>query len=149
MRYPRNAKIFRGQLDAAPFAGVFFSLLLFILLNSTLVFTPGVLIDLAQAEDLPGIANPSLVVALDAKGRYYFRNREITEHDLRLELRGAVHTAKSNNEELVLVALLDQQVDSQAIVRLAELARKSGISQLLQATRPRIQAIAIPGLSNE
>ena len=32
MKFPRNAKIFRGQLDATPFAGVFFCLVLFILL---------------------------------------------------------------------------------------------------------------------
>ncbi len=140
MRYPRNAKIFRGQLDAAPFAGVFFSLLLFILLNSTLVFTPGVRIDLAQADGLPGVANHSLVVALNAAGGYYFRNRGITEGELREELRGAVLAAKSGNEELVLVALLDQGVSSQAMVRLAELARGAGITHLLQATRPRIES---------
>ena len=43
MRFPRNAKIFRGQLDAAPLAGVFFLLLIFFLLSSRLAFTPGVL----------------------------------------------------------------------------------------------------------
>jgi biopolymer transport protein ExbD len=147
MRYPRNAKIFRGQLDAAPFAGVFFSLLLFILLNSTLVFTPGVRINLAQADDLPGVANPSLVVALNAAGGYYFRNRGITEGALREELKGAVLAAKSSNEELVLVALLDQDVSSQAIVRLAELAREAGIANLLQATRPRIESTGGSGLN--
>jgi biopolymer transport protein ExbD len=46
MRYPRNAKIFRGQVDAAPFAGVFFLLLLFMLLFNTHVFIPGVRVDL-------------------------------------------------------------------------------------------------------
>jgi hypothetical protein len=41
MRFPRNAKMFRGQMDAAPFAGVFFLLTLFVLLAS-FTYTPGV-----------------------------------------------------------------------------------------------------------
>lgn len=144
MRYPRNAKIFRGQLDAAPFAGVFFCLLLFLMLNSTLVYTPGVRINLAQADDLPGVANPSLVVALDADGRYFFRNRSVSESELKEELRGAVLAARTDNEELVLVALLDEGVNSQSLVRLAELARETGIQQLLQATRPRFESAGGP-----
>jgi len=140
MRYPRNAKIFRGQLDAAPFAGVFFCLLLFILLASNLVFTPGVKINLAQANDLPGVTNPSLVVAVSANGAYYFRNRSIAEGKLKEELRGAVLEAKGDNENLVLVALLDEEVDGQALVRLAQLAREAGIMEMLQATRPRFEA---------
>ncbi len=42
MRFPHNTKIFRGQLDAAPFVGVFFLLVIFLLFNSGLVFTPGI-----------------------------------------------------------------------------------------------------------
>ncbi len=41
MRFPRNASLFRGQLDLAPLAGVFFLLLIFILLGS-LIYTPGI-----------------------------------------------------------------------------------------------------------
>ena len=140
MRYPRNAKIFRGQLDAAPFAGVFFCLLLFIILASNLVFTPGVKIDLAQADDFPGVTNPSVVVAVSGNGAYYFRNRSITEGKLKEELRGAVLAANGNDEKLVLVALLDEEVDSQTLVRLAEIARQAGIVEMLQATRPRFEA---------
>jgi biopolymer transport protein ExbD len=45
MRFQRHAKIFRGQLDAAPLAGVFFLLILFVLLGNML-YTPGVLVQL-------------------------------------------------------------------------------------------------------
>jgi len=139
MRYPRNAKIFRGQLDAAPFAGVFFCLLVFLLLNSSLVFSPGVKIDLATAEDLPGHVGPSAMVAVDASGALIYRNRIISETELKEELRGEVLRARSGQEELILVALLDRDVDSQTLVRLAQLAKQAGIRQLLQATRPQFE----------
>ena len=48
MKFPRNARIFRGQLDAAPFASVFFLLVIFVMLGSVLQ-TPGVRVDLPQA----------------------------------------------------------------------------------------------------
>jgi biopolymer transport protein ExbD len=40
MRFPRNAKVFRGQLDMAPFVSVFFLLLVFEALTA-LIRTPG------------------------------------------------------------------------------------------------------------
>jgi hypothetical protein len=40
MKFPRNARIFRGQLDAAPFAAVLFLLVIFLMLGS-LVYTTG------------------------------------------------------------------------------------------------------------
>jgi biopolymer transport protein ExbD len=47
MRFARHAKLFRGPLDAAPVAGVLLLLMMFLLLGS-LVYTPGVLVDLGQ-----------------------------------------------------------------------------------------------------
>jgi biopolymer transport protein ExbD len=47
MRFARHAKIFRGPLDAAPVAGVLLLLMMFMLLSS-LVYTPGVLVELGQ-----------------------------------------------------------------------------------------------------
>jgi biopolymer transport protein ExbD len=137
MRFPRNAKIFRGQLDVAPFAGVFFCLLIFVLLSSSLVSTPGVKIELAEAEDLSGSADPSAVVAIDAAGAYYVGNRVVSEGELREQLRGTVLAAAQQGEQLSLVALLDEKVTSQQLVRLAEIARAAGVKKLLQATRPR------------
>jgi len=66
MKFPRNARIFRGQLDAAPFAAVFFLLVIFALLTS-LVYTPGVHVTLpsAPAADIAGVDGPTVAVAVD------------------------------------------------------------------------------------
>ena len=45
MKFPRNARITRGLQDAAPYASVFFLLVLFVMLGS-LVYTPGVQVPL-------------------------------------------------------------------------------------------------------
>jgi biopolymer transport protein ExbD len=48
MKFPRNAKVFRGEINAAPLVSVFFLLVFFVLLAG-LVYTPGVPIRLEPA----------------------------------------------------------------------------------------------------
>ncbi len=137
MRFPRHARIFHGQLDAAPFAGVFFLVLIFITFNSQLVFTPGVRVELPQAEGLPGTANPTLSVVVDRSGQFYFENQIITEADLKQRLRAAADKVKTRGMQLTLVVLADTLTPNAVLFQLGELAREAGIQELLQATRPR------------
>jgi biopolymer transport protein ExbD len=133
VKFTRNAKIFRGQLDAAPFAGVFFLFVIFLML-ATLVYTPGVTIQLPDATDLPGTDRPTLVVAVDAGGNFYFENQLIQEAKLKSRLRAAV---TNSAEALTLVVQADIAVTNGTQVRLLLLAREVGIKEVLLATRPR------------
>src|SRR6185436_8376605 len=107
MRFPRNKQIFRGQLDVAAFAGVLFILLIFVLLHSHLVFTPGVPIRLPEAEDLPGVIGHTVVVAVDSRGQYYFDNQLTHERLLRQRLVDQVNAAR---EPVTLVIEADESV---------------------------------------
>ena len=78
MKFPRNARIFRGQLDAAPFAAVFFLMLMFLWL-AALVYTPGVPLQLPIADGLPGTDKASVSVTIDAHGRLYYDNQPMLE----------------------------------------------------------------------
>ncbi|MEY2428786.1 MAG: biopolymer transport protein ExbD [Verrucomicrobiota bacterium] len=141
MKFPRNARIIRGQLEVAPFAAIFFLLVLFLLAGS-LVYTPGVHIQLPTANDLPGTDKPSVSVALDGNGRLFYQNRLIEENDLKNRLTRAV---KSSGENLILVVQADKAASYEQIVHLALLARDAGISEALLATLPR--PLASPKLS--
>lgn len=133
MKFPRNARIFRGQLDAAPFAAVFFLLVLFLMLGS-LVYTPGVHLELPAAENLPGTDKPTVAVAIDASGRWYYQNEVIDETRLRQRLTEVV---KGAPEPPVLVVQADKSVTADMLVRLSLLARGVGITNGLLATLPR------------
>ena len=85
MKFPRSARIFRGHLDFAPFASVFFLLLLFALLG-TFIYTPGVQVELPRADDLAGTDRPTIAVAVDAAGRFYFENQPIEAVALKTSL---------------------------------------------------------------
>ncbi len=133
MRFPRNKQIFRGQLDVAAFAGVFFILLIFVVLQSQLVFTPGVPIRLPEAEELPGVLGPTVIVAMDASGQCYFDNQLTSERFLQQSLAEAVQASRG---PLTLVIQADKDVTREKIDRLGLLARRAGIKDAVLATRP-------------
>ncbi len=139
MKFPRNARIFRGQLDAAPFATVFFLLVIFLWLGS-LIYTPGVHIRLPLAEGLPGTDKPTIAVALGPNGQFYFDNQLIDETDLKNRLHTAV---KHSAQPLTLVVHMDKAATWDMLAHLTLLARDAGISDALLATLPR--AVASPG----
>ena len=143
MKFPRNARIFRSRLDAAPLASVFFLLVIFLMLGS-LVYTPGVRLELPQAEELPGTDRPTVAVAIDASGQWYFDNQRVTtEADLTNQLRAA---ARASSEPLTLVVQADKQVTCEQLIRLTLLARGAGITNGMLATLPRpLNSPARPG----
>ncbi|MEW6156231.1 MAG: biopolymer transporter ExbD [Verrucomicrobiota bacterium] len=133
MRLPRNAKIFRGQLDVAPFAGVFFLLVIFLLLQSSFVFTPGVHVSLPDvSEHLPGTDKPTVVATIDASGRIYFESQVIHEESLLAKLKSRV----KENRDLTLVIQADKEGKLEPTLRLMALARKAGIQETVVATQP-------------
>lgn len=140
MKFPRNARIARGGLDAAPFATVFFLLVIFLMLGS-LVYTPGVRLDVPVANDLPGVARPTVPVAVDAGGRLYFENQLIEESQLKARLS---HAAEASAEPLTLVVQADRAVTYEMLVRLRLLARDAGIHEALLATLPSPVASPAP-----
>lgn len=133
MRFPRNKQIFRGQPDVGAYIGVFFALLIFVMLNSSLVFTPGIPIRLPEAEELPGIAGETLVVAIDASGQLYFDNQVTSERTLKQRLVEEVNDAR---QPLTLIVEADKDVRWETVLNLALLARKAGIKDVVPATRP-------------
>ncbi len=135
MKFPRNVRIFRGQLEVAPFAAVFFLLVIFLALNSSFVFTPGIPLRLPEAAGLPGTLEPTVVVAVDASGNYYYENQALSPTQVETRLRAA---AKKSEEPLTLVVQGDQDVTLQSLVHLALMARDAGIPNALLATRPAI-----------
>jgi biopolymer transport protein ExbD len=138
MRFPRHTKVFRGQLDAAPYAGVFFLLALFLLLNSSIIFTPGVPIDLPEAANVPGVTGPTLAIAVDDGSRIYFDNQVTNEERLRQRLRDAV----ASTPDVTLVIQADDDVKWGTLARLILVAREAGVKRAVPATRP--PAIPLP-----
>jgi len=136
MKFPRNVRLLRSPFDVAPFAAVFFLLVIFLML-ATLLPTPGLPLQLQPptASDLPGTDKPTVAVAVDSGGRFYFANQIVSEPQLKLNLHAA---AKNSRKPLTLVIHADKAVTYDQLVRLTLLGRDAGITNVLLATLPRV-----------
>ena len=134
MKFPRNAKILRSPFEMAPFAAVFFLLVIFLLLTA-LMPVQGLRVQLQPpvAGDLPGIDKPTVAMAVDSSGRFYFANQIVTEAQLNSSLSNAV---KNSRAPLTLVIHADKTVTEDQLIHLALLARAAGIQSALLATLP-------------
>jgi biopolymer transport protein ExbD len=138
MKFPRRTRLFRNPFDATAYAAVFFLMVIFVSLGSRL-YTPGVQITLPSAADQPGTAQPTVTVAMDETGRYFFQNQIIAADALKNQLHAA---AQQSPEPLTLVIMMDQAVRFENVLRLQLLARDAGITAALIATSPRGAAAA-------
>ena len=139
MKFPRNTRSLRNPFDVAPFAAVFFLLVIFLML-AVLLPTPGIPLQLPgtgnlTGGDLPGTDRPTVSVAVDANGRFYFASQIVTEAELKACLSAAVIKSR---EPLTLVIQADQTVTYGQLVQLTLLARAAGIQNALLATLPRL-----------
>lgn len=132
MKFPRNAKILRSPFEMAPFAAVFFLLVIFLLL-AALLPTPGIPLQLPITNDLPGVDKPTVTMAMDASGRFYFANQIVSEAELKSRLAAA---GKKSRVPLTLVIHADKTVTEGQLIHLALLARDAGIQSALLATLP-------------
>jgi biopolymer transport protein ExbD len=146
MKFPRNAKVFRGQLDVAPFASVFFLLVILLFLNSSVVFVPGLRIHLPEASSsrIPGISGPTVAVALDVGGQLYFANQVIKPEQLRVKLLQAV----KQTPELTVIIQADNAADLDAFYQLTQLVMDTGIREVLVASRPSTAALKSSAVTN-
>ncbi len=135
MKLPRNARILRGQLDAAPYASVFFLLLNFVVLAS-LVYTPGVQVPLRLpvADGLPGTDHPAIAVAVESNGQLYFQNQRVTENEFTNRL---TQLTRKTGQPLTLVVQADKDVRLDTLIHLRVVARDAGVQEVLEATLPR------------
>ncbi|HUC85292.1 MAG TPA: biopolymer transporter ExbD [Candidatus Acidoferrales bacterium] len=140
MKFPRNAKILRSHFDVAPFAAVFFLLLIFLMLGA-LIPTPGIPLRLPTADNLPGTDQPTLAMAVDASSNLYYDNEIVSERVLVTQMKVATNTVRA---PLTLIIHADKAVSYETLVRLALLARKCGITNVLLATLPPVDPAAQP-----
>ena len=144
MKFPRTAKIMGSQSDAAPYAAVFFLLVIFLLI-AALLPTPGVglsltPISLPTADDLSGASQPTVAVAIDCSNRLYFANQIISEAQLKASLSNTVHRTST---PLTLIIEADKTVSYDELLHLTLIARDSGITNALLATLPRVATAAV------
>jgi biopolymer transport protein ExbD len=140
MKFPRNAKLLRSPFDVAPFAAVFFLLVIYLIL-AALLPAPGLSVDLPRfnvsglASDLPGTDKPTISVAIDSNGRLFYDSQIVSEGQLKTNLYRA---AAASRVPLTLVIEADKSVTVGQFMHVALMGRDAGIYNALMAAQPHV-----------
>ena len=140
MKFPRNARILGSHFDVAPFAAMFFLLLIFLMLGALLP-TAGIPLQATQlqppaAASLPGTDQPTVAMAVDGAGNLYFGNQIVSE---RVLMNGLIVAKRTARVPITLIIHADQSVTYSNLTHLSLLARNCGITNLLLATLPQVE----------
>lgn len=139
MKFPRNVRVFKGELNAAPLVSVLFLLILFVLFTM-LVYTPGIPVKL---DDSPGQTNGRPVL-VTAKGEAVFNG--VTNSTLDLDRLRKDFAALPIGSTISIRP--ETGAPKEAVNRVRELIRNSGRIELptapaLAGTTNRTVAVAV------
>lgn len=137
MKYQRNLQYAKHKIDGTGFAAVLAIIILFLLIESPLVFKPGISIELPspQAEEIPGISGPTVVVGVDHNGVYYFDGKNTNEKQLLKQLT-RIH---ERYPETTVVIAADRIASIDSLATLSTIIYRSGIQRIHIATKPAFQ----------
>ena len=122
------------RIDLTPMVDVVFLLLIFFMISTTFVESPGISIKLPEASSQTIDREPKEVkVYLSSAGDIHYRDQKITLDGFKELL--AEH--QSNAEETTILLLADQESRHGKVVTLMDLARDAGFVKLAIATEQR------------
>ena len=122
------------RIDLTPMVDVVFLLLIFFMISTTFVESPGISIKLPEASTQSVEREPKEIkIYLSQKGNIYYLDKEISLEDYRTIL--AEHRAEAENTTVLLLA--DQESRHGKVVTLMDYARDAGFTKLAIATEQR------------
>jgi biopolymer transport protein ExbD len=130
MRYSRNIKIFRGGVDAAPFASLFFIVVLFTMLFYSHVFFPSVPIKIADEEAPPEMLLRT--VKVNAAGEISFLGNSYNMEEFKRELQ-----ARGQKGTLPRRVVIDTEpsANQRTVTQVGNLLKGAGIALKLPGSR--------------
>jgi biopolymer transport protein ExbD len=130
MRYSRNIKVFRGGVDAAPFASLFFLVVLFTMLFYSHVFFPGVPIKLIDEEGPPEMRARSAKIRASGSIEFLGTSYDLSGLKAELQSRGQ----KGTLPRRVLIET-EPQAHAALTIQVENLLKGAGIALKLPGTR--------------
>ena len=119
------------RIDLTPMVDVVFLLLIFFMISTTFVESPGISIKLPEASSQTIDREPKeLKVYLSREGDIYHQDRKISLDDY----RGLLAKHQSEAETTTILLLADQESRHGKVVTLMDLARDAGFVKLAIAT---------------
>jgi biopolymer transport protein ExbD len=139
MRFKRRLSIFTGQLELTPLVDVVLLLLIFFVLTSSLIFSPGIKIELPESAASTDVQVSDLVLTITEKNEVYFRDKLISPledyEQLHTELRKVRLAQGDKTPRLIINA--DEKVPWGRVVHVMDIAWEEGFLIQFAGVRPK------------
>jgi biopolymer transport protein ExbD len=100
---------------------------------------PGTRIELPEASDQPGAKGPSVIVAVNMSGQFFYETGFVrSKADLERKL---ITAQEKSREPLTLVLRLDKAVTMEVLTQLSEMAQRAGFRDVILSTRPPLKPV--------
>ena len=122
------------RIDMTPMVDVVFLLLIFFMISTTFVESPGISVKLPESSTQAVDREPKEIkVYLTRDGTIYYRDKKISIE----EFRGVLSEHRSEAAQTTVLLLADQDSRHGKVVTLMDLARDAGFTKLAIATEQR------------
>lgn len=139
MKFKRRLAIFSGHIELTPLVDVVFLLLIFFVLSSSLIFSPGLKVDLPESTASTSVQTTDLVLIITDKHEVYFRDKLISPLEGYEQLRAELQKAKlaHGDDTPRLIVQADRKIPLGRVIAVMDIAWEEGFNNLAIATRPK------------
>ncbi len=131
-----NGRPRRVALEMTPLIDVVLMLVIFFMLTTTFVLSPGIEVDLPQGHTAQEPRERDAIITMTKEGAIYYQDAQVSLETLRAVLQ----RAHNSQPELRLVIKADTLVQHGQVVAVMDIAKHLGIDRLAVATAPPEQA---------
>ncbi|ETW99904.1 MAG: hypothetical protein ETSY1_13260 [Candidatus Entotheonella factor] len=126
----------RVALEMTPLIDVVLMLVIFFMLTTTFVLSPGIEVDLPQGHTSQEPRERDVIITMTRQGIIYYQDAQVSLETLRATLQ----RAHNRQPELRVVIKADTLVPHGRVVSVMDIAKYLGIDRLAVATAPPEQA---------
>lgn len=130
-RYVTKAPRVRGLLQVAPWVDVTLLFVLFLVIHSSFVLQPGIVLDLPRSSASGGARFGALVVTIAGNGLIFYDDERISLDGLASAL---ARDAKKDPENTLIIEA-DGRVEHRTLVTIYDHAAAAGLKRVLLSTR--------------
>ena len=137
MRFRKHLELEKGQkeINITPLVDMVFLLLIFFMLTSSFIILPGIKINLPESVTAEVIKEKNLIITINSDNIIYLNDKPVTPSELTNFLQD---TVKSGKQKPLLIKA-DKNTQLGIVVRIWDICRNVGVSQINIATTQEMQ----------
>lgn len=128
LRTRRKRKVL---INITPLIDVLFLLLIFFMVSSTFLEQPGIKLELPTAQSAVVVEQKDYVLFVDKESNMFLNDKAVRMEDLETKIKEALPGMK----DMALVLKADQEVSHGVVVRVMDIAKRSGVKKLIIGTK--------------